>query len=543
VTDLALHVGSRLISGAHLGQMTRSMPGGDGSLEWALYGEDVVAARNALTPGAAVRLYADGSPVWGGRLLSDPLRYRATSPDAIDCAAGGLHTWAARRQDAGYVVLDADPTQWFRLRQRYSSGDGELINAIDQGKFTVDTEGRLFIRADADRSFAAYSNTYLVYWLGSGLLGDGIYGLDIEYKCALPSDWRVTVRGGDADPWNVAGNTTYALALEETADRAAWHTESIDFAAPVQSVAIALNWNNGASGTGWAEDPYVNIRSVTVYGRSAGGGAADRTVTIDTILGDLATRTGLATVTDLSTIGTDVAHFALRPELPKTTADLLREAAASHDSEVEYGFDLDASGADRFWCCPLPVSVNAARNRHWSFGGEDGEDTTGLVRDVEAAPDYIRLLHLSSGVGTLPNSQVRSCWYPSEPSDWTAAAEAVTDYADVPMTDAEAADLAERIWTRRQAGQWTGSITFKTAATDLAGHVIAAYHVRPGDRVHVPGLDGAHDLYIAETSYDWQTGECEATIGWPFEAVARVEPTGRPLHGNVEGPSQPWSPH
>ena len=79
---------------AQLGQMTRAMPGGDGSLEFSLYGDDAREARNVIAPGARIKLMAGGAPVWAGKVLERP---RARTPRL----AGRAHRGRRRTQRLG----------------------------------------------------------------------------------------------------------------------------------------------------------------------------------------------------------------------------------------------------------------------------------------------------------------------------------------------------------------------------------------------------------------------------------------------------------
>lgn len=497
---------------AELGLMTRAMPGGDGSLDWTLGGDAAWKYRNVLVPGASVRLRVNGERIWGGRYVNDPLRHRLKATDTVDCAAGGLNSWLARHRGFAIPFVDSDPDQWQRVRQKESGG--VLVDLEDQGKFTIDTEGRLYLRADGDRNYVNNSRGQLTYWLFNGLdLGFHIVGVDLVYSANLPGSWEFHVISADT-PWDT---THDVLEWSDSTDRSGY-SKPIDFATPNHAIQIQLYDSVGGSP---ASNPYVWVTSVKVYCRKAGT-AIDRTITLGDALGEVATQTGFATVTDCDALSGTLGHLMVRPEFPKTAADALREIAGQDDDFVEYGFYLTDADEDAFFCCNLPdlIALDATRNHHWSYGGRPGEDADALARDSEAAADYLRLIYQSFGVAAIPDGQQRDVWHPSDPGSFNVNADVVTEYANTPLAAGDAAAFAERLWTVRQAAQWTGEIPFPPTARSVAGVDMPSWRVRPGDRVSVTSLEGASALYVAETSFDFYTMTGSATIGWPFDPVA-----------------------
>ena len=261
----------------------------------------------------------------------------------------------------------------------------------------------------------------------------------------------------------------------------------------------------------------MTVRNVWLYFR-APGGVVERGATFAEGLEDVATASGLATTTNVSFTGLLApSSLMVRPESGQTPADVLRALAASHYQEVEYGFYLDAAGDDAFYANALPTNPDAARNHTWAYGGRPGESTDDLVRDYEAAPEYVAVEYLSGNVATVPNGTPRIYWYPEQPSDLSAFVQTVSDFSDVKMSETEAADVAERLWRRRRGAQWTGEVPIPETVFDTNGVERPGYEVRPGDRMNCAGLFGGEALYVAETSWDWQSMTGSATIGWPFE--------------------------
>ena len=765
---------------AVLGPMTRAMPGGDGSLEFTLPGRVAGQHRNVLVADAECILDT-GDDRWAGLIVGDSLSGFWAAQPTVTVAAAGMWSHAANRRDVDYAWEDSDTTQWMRRMQRWDSGSGEMVGLVDQGKFTVDTEGRLYIRADADRTYAAGSTASLAYWLSRGLVDCGcrIVGVDIDYKANLPTDWECRLRAGLGSPWEVA--STGALDWSDATTRAAWRAQAVDLSAPATAVVINL-YNNGAAGSP-ATDPYWLIRTVTLHcrmtdgiafsatggtvttdglytvhkftatdtlvctgtidaevfgvagggGGSGGGGGAgevfsgtetlsgsmlftigaggagkdlftapgdsggdttfgtrtakggggggqnsangadggsgggggfgaavvttggaatgaeqgnaggsnavagycggggggagaagsdapsavtggaggagidsdivlrgssvgyaggggggdsdgvtggtathgggagnavsatantgggggagngnysytggnggsgigvvryltptvDRTVSLSDAMGDLAQLTGLATETRIAAFGAAQPQLALRAGEDRSVADGERELAAMHDDFLEYFYDRTATGW-RFTANELPAAVDPTRNRHWVLDdARAGEDTSGVVRDPEASPDFVRVAYLSSGVAGIPDGQPRSICYPAEPTSFTDQVMLNTDQAGVKLTDAQALAIAQRLHTQLNSAAFSGTAELPATLLTVSGQELPSRLMRPGDRVNILGRDGATDLYISETSYDWATGHMSATIGWPFDVITRI--------GQMPGPNR-----
>ena len=318
--SLSLRIGSAALGwqefgdAAALGVMTRGMPGGDGSLDFTIPGKTAGERRNVLTPGAEVHL-RDGACSWDGLLVGDPLGGHYGRRENLPLAAAGLWSHAARRRDLAYVWVDSDPTQWFRIRARYDSSNPDgMVDLPDQGKFVVDSEGRLRIRGHKDRTYKGYARAAVAYWLAQGLIDAGcrIYALDIIYKTNVPSDWHVAVRSKNGTPWACAYNGT--LEFNDTTTRSSWRAladnDGINLTQGSTALVINLHWNNSAA-VSPASDPWYNIKSVVVYCRGDVG-AVDRAVTLDNAMCDLATLSGLATVTQPVNVGSLIRSTASR---------------------------------------------------------------------------------------------------------------------------------------------------------------------------------------------------------------------------------------
>ena len=526
-TQISLLVGSNALGWAEMGheafigQMTKVMPGGDGSLEWSLYGDAAWKYRNVLVPGAKVRLRVDGDPIWGGRLYNDPIRHRLTTQEQLICTAGGLNAWMTRQQAFAAAFKDNDLAQWKRVRQTYSATEpptgGELVAMEGQSRFTTDTDGRLYAHAEHEKAYPAYARASFAYWLFDGMdYGYKIQGITASYKCNMPGDWEISFREADT-MWD--DNT---VLVSETANRATWYERDVDLSPAHPAFQIQMRRNNGADGAAneVASDPWMWIRWVKVYFRKPGA-SVDRTVTIYDGMKDIASLTGFATIVEPSDTTLDVGqtNFMLRPDEQRTAADALREVADRHSGYVEYAFYTTFAGEDAFYCCEKPAVVHPGRNTVWTYGGIPGEDASALERDAETSPDYVCLLYKSDGVATVADGWRRRAWYPSQPANFNANVMLIEDWADVKLVVGDANLFAHRAWDQLQAAQWTGSVPFIDHAMDETGKLKPSWKIRPGDRLKVPSLAGATDLYVAETSFDFQTMTCEANIGPPWSGL------------------------
>jgi hypothetical protein len=257
--------------------------------------------------------------------------------------------------------------------------------------------------------------------------------------------------------------------------------------------------------------------------RYSSGTTVDRVVYLSEALCDMATLPGLATVTDADTTWYYYDQIAVRPELPKSVRDGMIEIAGMAPEEVEYGFDLTPDGEDRFTYHAKPAACDWKRNSIWHYGDKAGEDATQLAHDSEACPDWILVPYLSSAVATVPDGSPRYMWYPSPPpADYAGSVATPTQYADEEWSDVDMAASAELVYNRIAASLWTGTVPIPFTITDVRGRVRGGWQVRPGDRLSVPSLDGANDLYVTEVSWDWSTLTGSATVGYPWD----IESTG-----------------
>ncbi|MCJ7798055.1 MAG: hypothetical protein MUQ56_15050, partial [Thermoleophilia bacterium] len=347
---------------AQFGTMTKAMPGGDGSLDFTLAGTDAGKQRNVLTAGAECVLTLPSGGGWSGLLVGDPVAGFYSARPLVSVAAAGLWSHAANRRDVARVWADSDPAQWVRIKQKWSVGDG-FEGLIDQGLFTTDTEGRLWIHAHRNRAYSAKARGCYTYWLDQGLVDMGyhIVGFDPSYKSQFAGLWRVALLTKDGTPWDCAYDYSDP-EFEDTTERTSWYAPTVDLAAPATSLVFMLQWD-GTAETTPTEDRWLNVRSVTVYCRMDGANV-DRAVTLDKAICDLAQMDGLATVIRSETLGSARTALALRPDSERSIADGIRELAALHPVALEHFFDR-ADGAWRFTVNELPSSVDPTRNRHW----------------------------------------------------------------------------------------------------------------------------------------------------------------------------------
>lgn len=545
MTDTSLLVGSdtlgwqELGGKAVLGNMTKAIPGGDGSLDFSLYGDDAWAARNVLVPGSAeVKLLVGGEPVYGGVIISDPVRHRLSCQSVVEVACSGPYGLAARDGRYGYIGVDTDLEQWRQYR-----GIGE-----HSGRFVVSTEGQLEIRADSDKNYANGDAAGIAYTIYDGLLNELLPSVDFEYKCNLPdADWYATIVAGNSpvhaiasglDRWTLQGPLTVSTWTADTAP------ETID--TPYACSVLRL-YTTAANKP--ATDPFIRLRKVRVLGRETAPLTPDYDLMLADIVSDLAAALSVTNTrihTDLSTF--EVEQFVAR--FPTDIAETLRQACALYTSPIEAFFDLDPVALTRrFTARPRPLDTALApENRLWVVGGRGGEDTSGLVRDWEATPEQVTVLYAVKDHATLPDGTVQATTYPGgTESTYPAATVADLTQDKGAMSATVAANYAQAIYNYGQSNRYTGEVTVLESVHDEHGVEHPAWRVRPGDRVTALDRDDTdrfgETLYVQGTDYDWRTGRGTVTIGSPFDPLEtgyRGGRTGRLFHG---GPGRPGRYH
>lgn len=499
---------------AALGQMTKAMPGGDGSLDFTLYGDDAWAARNVLVPGdSRVILSAGGEVLWGGRVANDPVRHRLSCQSQVEVACSGLYGLAARDGRYGYIGIDTDLEQWRQYR-----GIGE-----HSGRFILKTEGVLELRAENDRTYSTWDSCQLSYFIGDGLIsGQDVAGIDFEYKLHLNSGWEATIYAGD-DPPSSSGVGDIHWQQIGALNVASWTPDSCDVASTLAWPCLVLQLICTAGGKP-ADDNFVRLRKVQVSGVESGG-SANFNPTIGDILTDIATAVGVTSTSVDSTLAAyEVEQFVAR--FPTDKAETLRQAVNLYTSPVEAFFDLDpATREERFTARVQPADTALAGNRLWVVGGRGGEDTGGLVRDWESTPEQIAVLYAcKDDADGLPDGTVRRVDYPGGDESDLPCAETVDLTQDKGnMSAATAGNYAQAIYAARQSNRYTGEVAVAQTAHDEHGAEVPTYRLRPGDRLTALTHDDTdrfgETLYVQGTSYDWKTNTGVATIGAPFDPL------------------------
>lgn len=530
---------------AILGEMTKGMPGGDGSLGFALYGDDAMKARNVLVPGdARVILRADGDPIWGGRVSNDPVRHRIGCQSVVSVACTGLYALAARDGVTGYIATDTDLERW---RQYRGVGD-------HAGRFTVNVESLIELRASDDRTYAIGDCCQVQYLIHDGLLGSASYfsglvitGIEYEYQLNSPSsNWELALVAGD-DPaaWDVA-NLVWSTATTATGS---W--------TPVQQ---AISWTAGghtyhgahglllrltanAAGSP-ASDAWAKIRKVRVHCRWASTNTPDYAPTVGNILSDIAA--GLVAAADVHVDATLAAYAAgqFAARYPTDDAEILRQLCALYTSPVEAWFDLDpASAAERFTARVQPADTALVENRLWIVGGCGGEDTNDLVRDWEATADQIVVLYACKDDATYADGTVRTATYPASTTATFPLIPPVDLTDKSPMTAAAAANYAAAAYAYRQANRYSGEVAVGPTTHDEHGSDVPTYKMKSGDRLTALDRDDTdrfgETLYVQGASFDWQSMTGRLTVGDPFDPLETSWDGTRGRRGRGPGGRRP----
>lgn len=506
---------------AILGDMTKGMPGGDGSLNWALYGDDAMAARNVLVPGEAeVRLMAGGEPLWGGVFVSDPVRHRLSCQSVVECAAAGPYSLAARDGRYGYIGVDTDLEQW---RQYRASSD-------HSGRFTVKKEGVLELRGDTDRTYANGDSCQLSYTIHDGLIaGAVVTGIEFEYKLELPVGWGTRLLIGDTPADAIGGIFIWGESGALSVSSWTAVQEDVDRLGPggtmIYGEPCIMLWLSSDSGSP-ATDPWVRLRKVRIIGRYASGTTPAYDLNLSGILADLAAAMGITNTrlhADLAAF--EVEQFVSR--FPTDISETLRQACALYTDPLEVFCDLDPVALTRrFTARPRPADTALApENRLWVAGNRAGEDTDGIIRDWEATPEQVTVLYAcKDDADDLPDGTVRTATYPGgSESTWPRAdvVDLTSDKGN--MSAATAANYAQAIYNYGQSNRYTGEASLGATARTEYGPDLPTYLLRPGDRLTVNERDDTdrfgETLYVQGTSYSFRDQTCQVTIGSPFNPM------------------------
>lgn len=359
---------------------------------------------------------------------------------------------------------------------------------------------------------------------------------DAVLKAAWEAHIAITELGdGAPGPWQLwfySNNNPWDQAYwdlnwpGEVTSRTSWYTTGFNIgpAYPNQCLSMSL-WRGSNTAGAVSEvvsDPWVWVSAVWVVCRLGLTGDASAASLSDALC-DMATRAGLATVTRGETIyALETMSQLAVPSMTSIRGGLL-EIAGLYSGEIEYWFDLDEAGNDRFNHYSKPATADPTRNSVWSYGDAAGESTAGLDHDPELCPDWIRMMYLSDGVAEIPNGTPRAVWYPALPSTVDPdSARVITEFADRPFTDVHASALARRVHARIAASEWSGSVPVPFTMTDVAGRERGGWQVRQGDRISVPSRDGADDLYVTEVSWNWTSLTGSATVGYPWEVTGML---------------------
>ena len=508
---------------ALLGTRTKVMPGGDGSLDFTVPGDFAWQHRNVIVPEAEVVLTVDGETDFGGYLVCDPLRHRLGAQDTLELAAAGPWGMAARSNRYAYLGLDTDLDRWQQYR-----GVGE-----HSGRFTVEREGKLELRASSDRSYGGSDAVRLYCWLMDGLFtglggvgGDSgaISGIDFEYKYDLASArWHCGIAAASSPVAATTGLFVWG-PIDGPGTETDWTAAAIDVngVSVLGSTCLMLELYTDDTGLSPLDDCFVRIRWNTaggVRGRWITGSppTADRSVSVADILADCAAALGVAT-TRISGLTTVPDEFVAR--YPSTIADVIAQATLAEASPVEAYFDHTGS-AFRFTANARPTSVDLTRNRLWSVGGRAGEDLSGLQRDWEATPEQVEVLYAVKDDATVPDGMVKAARYPASTTTTFPLVETVDVSGEAPRTAAAAALYAEMVYADRQQNLYAGDVALPETALTSTGQEVPTVKLRPGDRLGAPSLLDVPvaGLYMQGVSYDFRSGACAATVGEPWDPL------------------------
>lgn len=525
---------------AQLGVRTKAMPGGDGSLDFTVPGDFATKHRNVIVPEAVVKLTIDGEPDFGGYLTCDPLRHRLGAQDTLELVATGPWGMAGRDNRYSYLGIDPDPANWRQYRG---------INECS-GRFTLDTEGRLEIRAPMDRSYGPGYAARLYWWRDDGLTSPGDQsGIVFEYKLRLPStNWWAAISVGDtpdqAVTYQPLNNCLWQGVIPVT-DWIRLTSQSSMYTCFSRCLMLSL-WKESGTLQPPNSEPYIRLRfSSALDPQPFHGGVCghyvdyytpDNSISLADILTAVVNRIDSQAELRISGLDDLIEEFVAPYSM--SLAAIVGQATLLAAAPVEAYFDLAPAGGFRFTANARPNTVDLSRNRLWSVGGRGGESLEALQRDWEATPEMVEVLYAVRSHATLPDGMVGAARYPASVSATYPLVETVDLTGEPPMTQALAAQYAQTIYTARQASLYAGDVTLAQTALTQTGQEVPTVKLCPGDRLGVPSrLDvPAAGLYVQHVAYDFRTARCTPTVGEPWDPLGfRPRTASRAVQADLGG--------
>ena len=550
-------------------------PGGDASLSFTLHlsatDSPFALATNhpELATDTAVVLSHAGTTLFAGQICNDPTIGYAGEKAYVEVECDGLLGKAKRRGDYLAYWRDRSFEAWKIHRASHKSAslntEGQLrlevpkgiavggvceaaawyiplggLTSDEVGYVTFDWQANLgndtsprwqaFLMCDTDYLDSIPAGTFTDF-AKDGVAGGGIQSGSAVV--ALPSGFRFL------ELWLscVAEATTAAaryIALSAlTVHRGGTKSEitAISVANPTvitTSTPHGLQTNGhviigGTDSTPALSGQYTATRiddthfsvpiNVTVAG-TTGYCVQVPTVTVDTVMTEIATGSGLATTSDTAGIGASLDEAIIRE--PTTRADALAQFASQYAGQVDWRFR-----GTQFICKPRETVAATIRALATCYLVD--ATTPGVTYDVrpdpEVGPDYVRVLYACLTDATYPDGTIRSVIRPSDPG-WSAATARVLtlDYSDRSMTAAQAQSVADQALLWYSTGDPPGTITIETPTVPVeSGGTLLTPYIRAGDWIEASNVPGyptsTKPLYITGRSLDVDSGAVTLTVG------------------------------
>jgi hypothetical protein len=251
----------------------------------------------------------------------------------------------------------------------------------------------------------------------------------------------------------------------------------------------------------------VNVSSGTATDATA---IQEKTYSVDNVMANIGTATGLAVTTDTDTLDT-LTHAVIRPYM--TYADALSEIAALNSVAFDWGF-----WGTEFFATERPAVVAIPAGHRYII---DGATTPGIEVDLHEQPDgyadYVRVVYADRAGGTYPDGTILQTVRPSDPG-WTDASKrvAILDLSGTTMDAAAAAAAGDQYLEWAAANREQGTVTVRVPYLPLAegGEKLAIY-AKAGDWLGVSQI-AAHEaapLLITGVDVDADSGTVTLSIG------------------------------
>jgi len=292
------------------------------------------------------------------------------------------------------------------------------------------------------------------------------------------------------------------------------------------SVASIDGWRT--VGTGLSPTTF-NMTGVNVTGSAGADGGLVRAKRVDEALADIALTTGLATSSNVQTVGIGLGNWGLNVRPHVSRAEAIDLFAMTHSAPIDYGFWEGAAFNRKERATP------AAANDYLIDSNLPGIDSA-VFAATEESPTHVKVLYkfrdVDGGTSVYPDGTVLAVYRPYVPTwdDASVVLDVWDEWADLSLETGQARDLCDQIlaWIAANAYQGEHVIATPTVPLRTTGTKLTAY-IRGGDYIEDANLANTNlatgRLMITSFSMDADSGVATLGIGENRrDFVARITP-------------------